>query len=103
MWESKSRQLLLTGVCGADTVAKGFLQRKRLLTVRQQDAKHRLHREESMANDQALKLTETWARAASVTSSHERDYFVEAIREMQRRKEAQRNRPQGDQTVEQSD
>jgi hypothetical protein len=41
-----------------------------------------------MANSQAVKLTETWARAASVTSSHERDYFVEALREMQREKEA---------------
>ena len=45
-----------------------------------------------MADDKAtLKLTETWARAATVTSSHERDYFVEAIREMQRQKEAQQS------------
>ncbi len=44
-------------------------------------------------NQAALKLTETWARAATVTSSHERDYFVEAIREMQRQREAQRSGP----------
>ncbi|WP_298884766.1 hypothetical protein [uncultured Bradyrhizobium sp.] len=41
-------------------------------------------------NQSALKITQTWARAATVTSSHERDYFVEAIREMQREKEASR-------------
>jgi len=59
-----------------------------------------------MADNQAvLKLTTTWARAATETSSHERDYFVEAIREIQRKKEAQRARPQGSQTeaVERSD
>jgi hypothetical protein len=44
-------------------------------------------------NQAALKLTETWARAATLTSSHERDYFVEAIREMQRQKEAQPSVP----------
>jgi hypothetical protein len=44
-------------------------------------------------NQAALKLTETWARAATVTSSHERDYFVEAIREMQRQRDAQRIGP----------
>jgi hypothetical protein len=42
-------------------------------------------------NDTAFKVTETWARAATVTSSHERDYFVEAIRQMQRQREAQRD------------
>jgi hypothetical protein len=41
-------------------------------------------------NQAALKITETWAQAATVTSSHERDYFVEALREMQRQKEANR-------------
>jgi len=44
-------------------------------------------------NQAALKVTETWARAATVTSSHERDYFVEAIRQMQREKDAQRSGP----------
>jgi hypothetical protein len=44
-----------------------------------------------MADEQAaLKLTQTWAVAATATSSHTRDYFVEAIRELQRKKEAQR-------------
>ena len=38
--------------------------------------------------DPALKLNETWARAANVTSQHERDHFVEALRELQREKEA---------------
>jgi hypothetical protein len=33
------------------------------------------------------KLMETWARAAALTSSHERDYFIEAIRAYQRKKE----------------
>jgi hypothetical protein len=37
--------------------------------------------------DPALKLNETWARAANVTSRHERDHFVEALREHQREKE----------------
>jgi hypothetical protein len=41
-----------------------------------------------MAEKTALNITETWARAATVTSSHQRDYFVEAVREMQRQKEA---------------
>ena len=44
-----------------------------------------------MADEQAaLKLTQTWAVAATATSSHTRDYFVEAIRELQRKKDAQR-------------
>ena len=50
--------------------------------------------------DRALKLNETWARAANVTSQHERDYFVEALREHQREKEAKddasRSRPDTD-------
>lgn len=42
-----------------------------------------------MADPQAtLKLNETWARAANVTSRHERDFFVEALRERQREKDA---------------
>jgi hypothetical protein len=52
-----------------------------------------------MADNRAvLKLTTTWARAATETSSHERDYFVEAIRELQRKKDAERGRSQGSQT-----
>jgi hypothetical protein len=51
--------------------------------------KHPLLWERLMADDQAA-LKTTWARAATVTSSHERDYFIEAIREMQREKEASR-------------
>ena len=48
-----------------------------------------------MADGQAaIKLTETWARAANVTSSHERDYFVEALREMQRAKESRQQNDQ---------
>jgi hypothetical protein len=35
-----------------------------------------------------LKFTETWARAANVTSRHERDYFVEALRQHQRERDA---------------
>lgn len=54
-----------------------------------------------MADQQALKLTETWARAATATSSHARDYFVEAIRELQRKKEAQRNETSTDRTEDQ--
>jgi hypothetical protein len=38
-----------------------------------------------MANDAALKLNMTWARAANVTSRHQRDSFVEALREHQQR------------------
>jgi hypothetical protein len=59
-----------------------------------------------MADNQvASKLTVTWARAATVTSSHERDYFVEAIRDMQRQKEAKRSdsRPQTANVTRQSD
>lgn len=41
--------------------------------------------------DPALKLNETWARAANVTSRHERDHFVEALRELQREKVAKEN------------
>jgi hypothetical protein len=33
-------------------------------------------------------LKESWARAANVTSRHERDSFVEALREHQREKDA---------------
>jgi hypothetical protein len=57
---------------------RGVLRLKRVLAVEQQDAKHPLHGERTMAdNDAALKMTQTWARAATVTSSHERDHFVE--------------------------
>jgi hypothetical protein len=59
-----------------------------------------------MADNRAvLKLTTRWARAATEASSHERDYFVEAIRDLQRKKEAQRDRLQGSRTeaVERSD
>jgi hypothetical protein len=49
---------------------------------------------------EALKLNETWARAATLTSRHERDYFVEALRELQREKAANKspakNRPDAD-------
>lgn len=49
-----------------------------------------------MADNRAvLKLTTTWARAATETSSHERDYFIEAIRELQRKREAQRGHAKG--------
>ena len=41
--------------------------------------------------DPALKLNETWARAANVTSQHERDHFVEALRELQRGKVEREN------------
>ena len=40
-------------------------------------------------NHGALDMAETWAQAATASSRHDRDYFVEAVREMQRRKEAE--------------
>ena len=52
-----------------------------------------------MADNRAvLQVITTWARAATETSSHERDYLVEAVRELQRKKEAQRGRSQASQT-----
>lgn len=54
-------------------------------------------------NQAALKITQTWARAATVTSSHERDYFVEAVREMQREKEASRQAPDTSKSQQTSD
>lgn len=59
-----------------------------------------------MADDQAtVRVTETWARAATATSSHTRDYFVEAIREMQRKKLAERTvtQPSSNDPVEHAD
>ena len=41
----------------------------------------------------ANKLNETWARAASMTSRHERDYLVEVLREVQREKDAREAAP----------
>jgi hypothetical protein len=44
-------------------------------------------RESSMHNQAAWKVTERWAEAANATSSHARDYFLEALREFLRDKE----------------
>jgi hypothetical protein len=41
----------------------------------------------SMPDNLATLITETWAKAANMTSSHQRDYFLEALKEMQRDKE----------------
>jgi hypothetical protein len=38
---------------------------------------------------EAVKLDETWARAATETLRHERDHFVEALHELEREKDAQ--------------
>jgi hypothetical protein len=56
-------------------------------------------------NQSAFKVTESWARAAKVTSSHERDYFVEAIRDMQRQRGSQpgESNPAGADSAKQSD
>jgi hypothetical protein len=56
-----------------------------------------LRRGSDLVADPALKLNETWARAANVTSRHERDHFVEALREKEAKKDASGGRSEPNQ------
>jgi hypothetical protein len=42
---------------------------------------------------EAVKLDETWARAATETLRHERDHFVEAVRELLSETNAEQSGP----------
>jgi hypothetical protein len=47
-------------------------------------------------NQAAVRLNETWARAAAAVARHQRDFFIEAMRELQRRQGASLGSTQSD-------